>query len=76
MPGVGAAVLMHFNAIHAAMNGDETGVISAVTSGYGAMSGAIIGTCICPGLGTAIGGFIGSALGALGGYGAGKLIKK
>jgi uncharacterized membrane protein len=74
VPGIGDAVMMHYKAIHAAANGDAKGAVAAVTTGYGAISGAIIGTAICPIVGTVIGGIIGTGLGALGGYGAGKLI--
>ncbi len=67
---------MHYSGISAALNGDEKGVIKAATSGFGGMGGAVIGTAICPGLGTLIGGLIGAGLGALGGWGASKLLDK
>jgi uncharacterized membrane protein len=66
--------MMHYNGITAALNGDAKGAISAVTYGFGGLSGAVIGTAVCPVIGTAIGGLIGSLLGAIGGWGAGKLI--
>jgi hypothetical protein len=67
---------MHYKGIVAAMKGDGKGVISAATGGFGGLSGAIIGTAVCPGIGTLVGGILGSLLGAAGGWGSGKLIEK
>ncbi len=75
VPGASAAIMMHYNGISAALNGDGKGVIKAATGGFGSLSGAVVGTAIFPGLGTFIGGLIGAGIGWLGGYGACKLVK-
>jgi hypothetical protein len=74
VPGVGAAVLMHFNGIYAAAKGDPKGVLNATIGGYCSMSGVVIGGILLPGIGMFIGGLIGSGVGALGAWGAGKLL--
>ena len=67
---------MHVDGIRAAANGDGKGVINACTTGYGTMSGAVVGTAICPGIGTIVGGIVGALIGKAGGHAAGTLLDK
>ena len=74
VPGIGDIVLQHVLAPYQAAQGDGLGAVKTTIGGFSTFSGAIIGTAICPGIGTALGGIIGGIVGMMGGYGVGKLV--